>query len=63
MTEQEELQILRELVKKQQEELEKKDQIIEKQRIQIDNMVQACSMHGRNCMDLPRKPPASAVGR
>lgn len=32
MTEQEELQMLRELVKKQQEELEKKDQIIEKDR-------------------------------
>lgn len=46
MTEQEELQMLRELVKKQQEELEKKDQIIEKQRIQIDNMVQAL-LHAR----------------
>ena len=47
MTEQEELEMLRALVKKQQEELEKKDQgIIEKQRIQIDNMVQAL-LHAR----------------
>jgi len=46
MTEQEELQKLRALVKKQKDELAAKDKIIEKQNIQIENMIQAL-LHAR----------------
>jgi transposase len=53
MTQQEELLLLKRLVKKQQEQLAEKDEIIEKQnsqlekqRIQIENMIQAL-LHAR----------------
>ena len=46
MTEQEELLMLRELVKKQQEELAKKEELIRKKDIQIENMMQAL-LHAR----------------
>lgn len=46
MTEREELQMLRELVKKQEEQLKAKDELIKKQNIQIENMTQAL-LHAR----------------
>ena len=41
MTEKEELQMLRELVKKQKLQLSEKDEVIRRQQIQIENMTQA----------------------
>ena len=49
MTEKEELQMLRELVKKQKLQLSEKDEIIRKQQIQIENMTQAL-LHARKKM-------------
>ena len=46
MTEQEELLMLRELVKKQQQELAEKEELIRKKDIQIENMMQAL-LHAR----------------
>ena len=49
MTEKEELQMLRELVKKQKLQLSEKDEIIRRQQIQIENMTQAL-LHARKKM-------------
>lgn len=49
VTQQEELEELRQLVEKQKAELEKKDRIIANQNIQIDNMIQAL-LHARKRM-------------
>lgn len=49
MTEKEELQMLRELVKKQQLQLSEKDEVIRRQQIQIENMTQAL-LHARKKM-------------
>ena len=49
MTEKEELQMLRELVKKQKLQLSEKDEVIRRQQIQIENMTQAL-LHARKKM-------------
>ena len=49
MTEKEELQMLRELVKKQKLQLSEKEEIIRRQQIQIENMTQAL-LHARKKM-------------
>ena len=46
MTEKEELQMLRELVKKQKLQLSEKDEVIRRQQIQIEIMTQAL-LHAR----------------
>ena len=46
MTEKEELQMLRELVKKQKLQLSEKNEVIRRQQIQIENMTQAL-LHAR----------------
>ena len=68
MTEKEELQMLRELVKKQKLQLSEKDEIIRRQQIQIENMTQALlharkKMFGKSSVGTAKTPVHSSTPR